>query len=1410
MEKRAKKSLRSLDNFLVNAKTSEETDSGKANQAISSGENAKENGKQTNQKQTRDDLTVQNKHSRSGKEMLSTDKSRTIRGRTKPPPFRAGRYIPSDGYLYSSSSITDDTCDGKSRNFDPKAEKHKAKKESKDTRIQSASFHGLESKRTRPKLRNRCRSTDCSKATESIRIGSEVYNKTIDRTGIDNGKKSRMKCRSADLSKFSHKDGCDLSYIQTAIPRHKDMDISDILERHCSNGGNLAKTDPCDYFILNNKLALNQTITRDNKEDLSISGSNYSSRSSSEGSVTLEHSIPIKSRALDYETLDSGGSVSANTDTEILQARRKKVIDSKKENTARCASNSTIRKKPDFKIEIPSGRDKLDRLSLPQRTVKEKEELCAVSEISHLERDGEVDKVNPSVDSPPVEGNDAVESSPKRNVKCIKESGPDSLRRTKQGGEIDGTNSCFKKSIVNNTSKSSGQDKSNSETAQRNVEKTATVSQLSNRINEGFQNMSSKHPTGSKKPPSLQTVVENNIVCNETCQEKVGSGPARVFDSTQIPDTVVKPYKDEKTRGCVTQGEGTSNGDKEESNGRKSEVKEIQCRDIDRDANTKSTDNDATPITPALDVVSKTCVTPSNGKDEKRGNVKLQRNNKTKMIKRSNYGNKNEEKKQRLYNVDTTNTTGRYNIGKNSMEKDQRTSTNTNADGKNVSPARRLSGGITKYQHEKKPLDFKMNGQEKSSRKLAFDRRESYSKQLREKNMRNAELKKKVGIVNKRNGMRLHEDSAIVAKIKHVKSRRLLKRNVAYVKREQKVHFSKEHDHELWVLFTVTLGSSIVDGMPQVDLDMPDGRTSPDYCKSRRTLLSCVLPEAQRENTIPKVKSVLVRSSRSNLKRLKFLPVKNLRWSLFDGMVTFVNPMVSRKPKLQRQRKIFKINRGKNFLRAGQMNTNVATWARLLKRATPQNCQTNTTTLSPGTTGTYSVISNAHPTGMTSPPYPKSTDDILNERRKSPSPTDEFKERSKTMPHKKHPIQAPKMKTAEQDALSAFGFLDNQYRGTPESPSLVPRRPESANTNNEEVYKRSFSSPASNKIIRPVRTTSPVSSTMNMKNFRTISVLGRGHFGKVILAEYKNTRELFAIKALKKSDIISRDEVESLQSEKRIFLAANKTRHPFLVNLFACFQTKGHVCFVMEYASGGDLMMHIHNEVFSEPRAVFYTSCVVLGLQYLHDHEIVYRDLKLDNLLLDAEGYVKIADFGLCKEGMGYGERTGTFCGTPEFLAPEVLTETSYTRSVDWWGLGVLIFEMLVGESPFPGDDEEEVFDSIVNDEVRYPKFLSTEAVTIMRRLLRRNPDRRLGAGENDAEDVKKHPFFRDVRWKDLLSRKVKPPFVPTLKHAEDVSNFDEEFTSEDPVLTPPKEPRPLNVEDQAMFVDFDYIADWC
>ncbi|KAM8972455.1 serine/threonine-protein kinase N1-like [Pelodytes ibericus] len=336
----------------------------------------------------------------------------------------------------------------------------------------------------------------------------------------------------------------------------------------------------------------------------------------------------------------------------------------------------------------------------------------------------------------------------------------------------------------------------------------------------------------------------------------------------------------------------------------------------------------------------------------------------------------------------------------------------------------------------------------------------------------------------------------------------------------------------------------------------------------------------------------------------------------------------------------------------------------------------------------------------------------------------------------------------------------------------------------------------------------PSVSQLGIDDFKLMAVLGRGHFGKVLLSEYKQTGELFAIKALKKGDIIARDEVESLLCEKRVFVAVSNASHPFLLSLLGCFQTSEHVCFVMDYMAGGDLMTHIHAEVFSQQRAMFYAACVLLGLQFLHSKDIVYRDLKLDNLLLDSDGYVKLADYGLCKEGMGPADRTSTFCGTPEFLAPEVLTDASYTRAVDWWGFGVLIYEMMVGESPFPGDEEEEVFDSIVNDEVRYPRFLSAEAIAVMRRLLRRNPERRLGSGERDAEDVKKQPFFKELDFEALLARRLPPPFTPSVKGPHDISNFDPEFTSEGPDLTPPREPRLLNGQEQNLFLGFDYVRE--
>ncbi|XP_068837323.1 serine/threonine-protein kinase N1 isoform X1 [Capricornis sumatraensis] len=470
--------------------------------------------------------------------------------------------------------------------------------------------------------------------------------------------------------------------------------------------------------------------------------------------------------------------------------------------------------------------------------------------------------------------------------------------------------------------------------------------------------------------------------------------------------------------------------------------------------------------------------------------------------------------------------------------------------------------------------------------------------------------------------------------------------------------------------------------------------------------------------------------------------------------VTFRNPVIERIPRLRRQKKIFSKQQGKAFQRARQMNIDVATWVRLLRRLIP-----NATA-----TGTFSP-------GASPGPEARSTGDVSVEKLNLGVETDSSPQKS--------PL------------------------GPPSSPSSLSS-PIQATTTTPELPLETQETPGPT-LCSPLR-----KSPLTLEDFKFLAVLGRGHFGKVLLSEFRPSGELFAIKALKKGDIVARDEVESLMCEKRILAAVTNAGHPFLVNLFGCFQTPEHVCFVMEYSAGGDLMLHIHSDVFSEPRAVFYSACVVLGLQFLHEHKIVYRDLKLDNLLLDTEGYVKIADFGLCKEGMGYGDRTSTFCGTPEFLAPEVLTDTSYTRAVDWWGLGVLLYEMLVGESPFPGDDEEEVFDSIVNDEVRYPRFLSAEAIGIMRRLLRRNPERRLGSSERDAEDVKKQPFFRTLGWDALLARRLPPPFVPTLAGRTDVSNFDEEFTGEAPTLSPPRDARPLTATEQAAFRDFDFVAGSC
>ncbi|AEO53609.1 hypothetical protein MYCTH_2295173 [Thermothelomyces thermophilus ATCC 42464] len=300
------------------------------------------------------------------------------------------------------------------------------------------------------------------------------------------------------------------------------------------------------------------------------------------------------------------------------------------------------------------------------------------------------------------------------------------------------------------------------------------------------------------------------------------------------------------------------------------------------------------------------------------------------------------------------------------------------------------------------------------------------------------------------------------------------------------------------------------------------------------------------------------------------------------------------------------------------------------------------------------------------------------------------------------------------------------------------------------------------------------------EDFQILRLIGKGTFGQVYQVRKKDTKRIYAMKVLSKKVIVQKKEVAHTVGERNILVRTAMADSPFIVGLKFSFQTPSDLYLVTDYMSGGELFWHLQKDgKFEEKRAKFYIAELILAIQHLHENDIVYRDLKPENILLDANGHIALCDFGLSKANLTKNDTTNTFCGTTEYLAPEVLLdESGYTKMVDFWSLGVLVFEMCCGWSPFYAEDTQQMYKNIAFGKVRFPRdTLSLEGRNFVKGLLNRNPKHRLGA-INDAEELKQHAFFADIDWDALSKKLITPPFKPQLKSDTDVSYFDPEFTN--------------------------------
>ncbi|CAH1782276.1 unnamed protein product [Owenia fusiformis] len=297
----------------------------------------------------------------------------------------------------------------------------------------------------------------------------------------------------------------------------------------------------------------------------------------------------------------------------------------------------------------------------------------------------------------------------------------------------------------------------------------------------------------------------------------------------------------------------------------------------------------------------------------------------------------------------------------------------------------------------------------------------------------------------------------------------------------------------------------------------------------------------------------------------------------------------------------------------------------------------------------------------------------------------------------------------------------------------------------------------------------PTDDQFKLSDLDILETLGTGTFGRVVQARHKKTKDYYALKVMTISEVIRLKQVEHVLSEKNVLA---QLQHPFIVTLFWSYHTNTFLYMLLEFVPGGELFSYLRNAGrFNSATSQFYCCEIVCALEYLHSKSIIYRDLKPENLLLDREGHLKITDFGFAKV---LKDRTWTLCGTPEYLAPEIIQSKGHNKAVDWWSLGILLYEMLIGYPPFFDDNPFGIYEKILAGKIDWPRHMDPVAKDLIKKLLVLDRTKRLGNMKNGAEDVKKHKYFKSITWEDVKAKKLKAPIIPNILHDGDAHNFDE------------------------------------